>query len=212
MKNHARLTTSGENGVITTASFNNKNVSEILRFPFTEWILQWPLENTLYVQTKASARIPGYLYSINTKDKILKRVLGNINGLTTNVSPSGSYIVYSQSTQERFTTYIYNTKSAQFFRLDPYILPEKCVWTQTENLICAGSTNIIASAYPDSWYAGLVKFTDSFYRISVTTGLIETVFEPVIEDFDATNLHVDPREEYLYFVDKTTGILWRLLL
>lgn len=212
MRNHARLTVSGENGVITTASFNNKNVSEVLRFPFTEWILQWPLENTLYVQTKASARIPGYLYSINTKDKILKRVLGNINGLTTNVSPSGSYIIYSQSTQERFTTYIYNTKTAQFFRLDPYILPEKCVWTQVENLICAGSSNIAASAYPDSWYAGLIKFTDSFYRISVGTGLIETVFEPVIEDFDATNLHVDPREEYLYFTDKTTGILWRLLL
>lgn len=212
MQNHARLTISGGNGIITTASFNNKNVAEVLRFPFTEWILQWPLTNTLYVQTKASARIPGYLYAINTKDKILKRVLGNINGLTTNVSPSGSYIIYSQSTQERFNTYIYSTKTAQFFRLDPYILPEKCTWTQIENLICAGSSNIVASAYPDSWYAGLTKFTDSFYRISVSTGLIETLFEPVIEDFDAINLQSDPREEYVYFTDKTTGILWRLRL
>lgn len=212
MKNHARLITSGGNGIITTASFNNKNVTEVLRFPFSEWILQWPLENTLYLQTKASARIPGYLYTVNPRDKVLRRVLGNINGLTTNVSPTGSYIIYSQSTQERFSTFIYNTKTAQIFRLDPYILPEKCTWTTNEDLICAGSSNIVASAYPDSWYAGLTKFTDSFYRISVATGLIETVFEPILEDFDAVELHTDPQEEYVYFIDRTTGILWRLLL
>lgn len=211
-KKHARLSINQENAVVTTATFGNKEIKEVLRFPFTEWLLQWPTEGRIYLQTKASSRIPGYLYFINTRDTVLRRVLGNINGLTTNVSPSGTFIIYSQSTQDRFSSFIYNTTTGRFFRIEPYILPEKCTWTISEDLICAGSSNITPSVYPDAWYAGMTKFTDSFYRISTQTNLLEVLFEPIVEDFDAIHLQMDQREESVYFIDRNTGLLWQLRL
>ncbi len=211
-KEFARLSTERINGVITTSDFNGKNVREILSFPFKEWLLQWPTQNTLYVQTKPAGTVPGYLYVVNTTEKRLRRVLGSINGLTTSVSPTGTYILYSQSTNQGFRSFIYNTKTTKTITLDPYILPEKCVWLKNEDVICAGSEGVVPSVYPDAWYAGLIQFNDSFYRIGISSGYIETLFEPITESFDVINLSLDPREENVYFIDKTTGILWKLLI
>lgn len=182
---------------------------EITRSSFREWILSWPTAKTMYVQTKAAASVEGYLYSIDTSAPKMKRVLGNINGLTASVSPSGTYVLYSQSGDTSFTTNILNTKTAVTTALNLSLLPEKCTWTTTEDIICAGNSTLEESTYPDSWYAGLIRFSDRLYRINTKSNTIEILYDGAEQSFDMTHLSYDETNNLIYYIDKTTGILWR---
>jgi hypothetical protein len=208
-KTIARLFNTQGNGVIQTSTPTNTGVKELLRSPFREWLLSWPTKGAVYAQTKASANVPGYLYSINTTNPRLTRVLGDIRGLTTSVSPSGSFVLYSESAGNSFSASLYNTKTGTTTPLNLSILPEKCVWTAAENLICAGNESVSPARYPDSWYAGVVHFTDKIYAITVATNTYETLYDGTTRPLDITHPTLDESQTLLYFIDKNDGTLWR---
>ena len=193
----------------TTTPTNTKKV-DILKTPLRELLISWPLAKSLYVQTKASALVPGYLYKIDTTGRKLGRVLGNINGLTTSVSPSGNYVLYSQNSGNGFVTRLFNTKTNTAQNLGLLVLPEKCVWLQNEDLICAGNTSVPEARYPDAWYQGTVSFSDLVYRIYTSPMIYDTIYDNSGQSFDMTNLAVDESKQLLYFIDKKTGFLWQL--
>ncbi len=205
----ARVTGDTTGALISiTGLFNTKKV-DILRTPFKEWIISWPNTKNLYLQTKASAEVPGYLYRLDTTEKKLRRVLGNINGLTANVSPSGNYVLYSQNSGLGFVTKLLNTKTGEAKAFNLAILPEKCVWLKAEDLICAGNTSVPEGKYPDAWYMGTVSFSDQLYRIYTGSALYDRLDDTTPMSFDITNLQVNESKNTLYFTDKSTGVLWQ---
>jgi hypothetical protein len=208
-KQIAYLTTSTSGATISLASLTNTKRVALIQTPFREWLLSWPNTKNLYLQTKPSATVFGYLYRIDTTEKKLRRVLGDINGLTTSVSPSGLYVLYSQHTDGGFITRILNTKSNTTRTLNLTILPEKCVWLQNEDLMCAGNTTVPTGEYPDAWYQGTVSLSDQLYRISTATLTYDTLYDASSKQFDMTNLAVNEITRNVYFVDKPTGILWK---
>jgi hypothetical protein len=203
----ARLTRDSSGALLSLTSLTNTKKVDLLRTSFSEWILQWPTTKTLYLQTKASAQVPGYLYKMDTTEKRLRRVLGDINGLTTLVSPSGTYILYSQQGNNSFVTRLLNTKTNTTTTLSVAVLPEKCTWLANEELLCAGGTTVPEAAYPDAWYMGTVSFTDVLYRIYPSTMLYDTVASDGF--YDMTQLAADETTRTLYFIDKKTGLLWQ---
>jgi hypothetical protein len=211
-KNILRLTKEGSVSVLSSTTSLNTSRKELLRSPFNEWIISSNNQN-IYLQTKASGTTNGFLYSLDQTKKRLSRVLGNIQGLTTSVSPLGTYILYSESTASSFNTKILTTKSGTVRNIGASILPEKCTWTKDENLICAGGGDIARATYPDDWYNGTQAFSDKLFRIYTISNTFDVLSTPTeIEFFDMTNLQVNESIGVLYFVDKQTGLLWQFTL
>lgn len=185
--------------------------------PYREWIPTWPEEKNISLTTKASGFAPGFSYLLNTATKGVTRVLGNIYGLTTLVSPDLSKVIYSASGQGTFSLNYLDRKEDIITELSLKTLPEKCIWSKKEKsvLFCAVPENIAFSTYPDVWYQGLINFADSVWKIDVDTGearLIMNIQEESGEIIDATNLYLSPSEDYLVFTNKTDLTLWGLQL
>ncbi len=193
----------------TIQTTTNNTTATVLQSPLREWIVSITDTKNIFLQTRASVNSDGYLYALDQNNQKLKRILGNIKGLTTQVSPSASFVIYAQSNGNTFTTSILNTKTGATTPLNLSILPEKCVWTSIEDVICAGGGDIPFGVYPDSWYAGLVSFSDRIYRINPNTSTYEVLYRGGDTVFDMTELKVDERRSFVYFINKKDGLLWR---
>lgn len=209
-KQIARIVGDQTQTTLTTSTTLGTAKKEWISSPFREWLVSWPTKESLYVQTKAAASAEGFLYRV-TNDRKLSRILGNIKGLTTSISPDGQYVLYSQSTSAGYVAKILDTKTAGIQSVNLAILPEKCAWLANSDLICAGNNEVPKASYPDAWYAGIVSLKDKFYRISTKTNTFTILYEGDHGYFDATNIQLDESQNLLYFIDKTTGFLWRFL-
>ncbi len=197
-----------QNGSSIQTTTNNTTTT-IIQSPLREWITSIANTKNIFLQTRASIHSDGYLYAIDQTNQKLKRILGDIRGLTTQVSPSASYVIYSQSSGNTFTTNILNTKTGATTNLNLPILPEKCAWTATEEVICAGGGAIPVGVYPDSWYSGLISFSDKIYRINPQVNTYEVLYNGETSSFDMTDLKLDERRSFVYFINKKDGLLWR---
>lgn len=198
--NYPNLTT-----VNTTSSTNTKNV-EIFNSQLKEWLPFWSNQK-IYLQTKASYVSPGYLYQVGI-NKSLKRILGDIKGLTVSISPSGNYIIYSESVSNNIVLNILNTKDGSVQKTSLNVLPEKCTWLKNDDLICAGG-GVPAGNYPDDWYMGTKSFSDNLYKIYTSTNIFDVIYDQS-NSFDMTNLSLNENSSILYFIDKNTGYLWSM--
>lgn len=205
----ARILIDSNGSLLSLSTSSNTKKVDLISNPFREWLLTWPSTKNLYLQTKPSSGVPGYLYRVDTSEKKLRRVLGDINGLTTSVSPSGTYILYSQSNTTGFVTKLLNTKTNTTRTLNLALLPEKCAWLANEDLICAGSPSVIPGTYPDDWYQGVTHFSDNLYRIYTDSLIYDTLYDNTSRSYDMTQLSIEETTRNIYFIDKTTGLLWQ---
>jgi hypothetical protein len=208
----ARLTDEIGTAVLSTTNTMNAGRKELLRTPFHEWIPSWSGKD-IYLQTKASGSTEGFFYQVDQSKKRLVRILGNIPGLTASISPNGTYVLYSQSTSNGFTTKILTVKTGVTRSVGNSILPEKCAWLKNEDLICAGGGSTPNGTYPDDWYMGTIHFSDQLLRVYTAVNTFDVLYTPSDDySFDMTNLQVDEASGVLYFIDKPTGLLWQFTL
>jgi hypothetical protein len=203
-----RITTDTTGAVFTTSTSKGTVIKNVFKSPFTSWLAQWSAAN-IYLQTKPASIAEGYMYALNQTTSQLTRIVGNIKGLTTSVSPSGAYVLYSESTNTGFNTKLLNTKTGTISNINLSILPEKCAWLRNDNLICAGNNSVANAVYPDAWYAGITHFNDELYRINTSTNTYSMLFDGGDQSIDMTNLQVDEDNGLVYFIDKNTGLLWQ---
>lgn len=209
-KSVARVLFENSTSSISTTDTKNEARKELIKNPFEQWLVSWG-GASVYLQTKATAFADGFLYRIDAQNKRLVRILGDMRGLTTSVSPKGTYILYSESRQgSGFISRVYETKTGITKGLSVIVLPEKCTWLLNEDLICAGSDSVAPGNYPDEWYDGTRSFTDTFYHIHTATNRIDTLSEDESKRYDAISLVANEAQTLLYFIDKKTGFLWQL--
>ncbi len=206
-KQVARITHDKNGAIITTSNSAGTGSRVVARSPFQQWLVQWNTKN-IFLQTKAAATADGFLYSIDTASARLRRVTGMIKGMTASVSPLGTYVLYSESTATGFTAALFNTKTNATSPISLSLLPEKCTWLKNEDLICAGNSSVAAAVYPDNWYAGITHFSDKLYRINAATNTYELMYNGESQSFDMTGLIADEDQRLVFFIDKTTGLLW----
>lgn len=203
----ARVVPDGELTTLSSTTLANTGRKELYRGPFREWLVSWPTQKSVFLQTKASGTTVGFLYEVDSVNKRLSRILGDVQGLTTSVSPDGAYILYSESNKDSFTTKLLSTKTGSVKTLGLSVLPEKCVWTKSNDLICAGG-NTPPGTYPDDWYAGIISFSDRIFRIYSGAGAFDVLYSGD-EEFDMTNLRLDEETSTLYFINKKDASLWQ---
>jgi hypothetical protein len=214
------LTEFGEDYVGTTEDFSSKlgvNKKQVFSSPLREWLIQWPKDDTLFFNTKPSVSVPGFLFSQNLNKTGFTKILGDINGLTSNVSPDGKRLIYSESIEGGLKTYIYNLETRRGSVWSLATMPsEKCLWggIGQDILYCAVPSPLPPAEYPDAWYQGIISFDDELWRVDTKTGNAELLVDRATLDrsggVDAINLVLSPREEYLLFTNKKDSSLWQI--
>jgi len=210
-----------ENGGVAGVTTDSTLVSRVRVFtsPLSEWLPLW-LGASPGVLTKPSGNFPGFLYRINAQTAGLERVLGDINGLTALSSPDGKRVLYSQTLGSSIYLNSLLIGSGKTTSIAVSTLPEKCVWSvlRPAIVICAipfavsGDTN---GVYPDLWYQGRASFSDNLWQINTDTGAASILFRFSFETkntYDATSLHLSPKEDHLIFTNKKDLTLWSVRL
>jgi hypothetical protein len=202
-------------GVGYVASLDEKVRLKLFDIPTTQMNVEWPEENTVALTTKGTAQGPGFLYLFDIKKASMKKVLGGIRGLSTSVNHSATKVLYSRSVAQGIRSSIYDIKTGTTQDLVFATLPEKCVWgsIHTEDLYCAVPSQFPTddAGYPDAWYQGKVAFADAIWYINAETGEVHQLADLYTisnKQIDATHLTLDPKESFLYFIDKRDLSLW----
>lgn len=210
------LSPSGTSVVGTIASTDGSGKTQPFSSAFTEWGAQWATGRSILLTTKPSALVPGYAYILDTTTREFSKVLGNIQGLTTLMSPDGKKILYSKTSRNggSFVLALYDIDTKRSTDLGIDTLPEKCTWAKDSNTVyCAVPNAIGRGAYPDVWYQGVISFSDSLWRIDTKTSLFKTLANPRetgSQEIDGINLVLDPKETKLFVTNKRDGALWVL--
>ncbi|MEI8130330.1 MAG: hypothetical protein WCG55_02380 [bacterium] len=198
-------TTSGVAGMTMKADGSSK--AQLFSSPFSEWLLDWSSTNPI-VTTKASANVAGNAYFV-LKNGVFSKIVGDVNGLTTKISPDGKNVLYSVSKNNSLVLYVKHLSDGLEFNTGLSTLPEKCVWNSTSTAIyCGSSTDVPSGTYPDDWYQGLAHFNDSLWKINPQSGRTTLLDDGEGNNLDVTNLAIDQKEGYLFFTNKNDDSLW----
>lgn len=205
----------GSVGAVSNIDGSQKR--RIFQSPIQEWLVSWPNSETIALATKPLSNASGYLFFLNSKTGITNKIIGGVNGLTALTSSTTKNILYSESVDGSFKLKYRNLTDNSDKELSFKTLPEKCVWSKTEESIvyCAVPTTIMSGDYPDEWYQGLISFTDSVWRVDTKTDSSELVFDIKKEtgnDIDIMNPFLSEGDEYLLFMNKKDLTFWSLAL
>lgn len=206
----------GDTAVGTVANMDGSGRKQIFNFPITELTSRWTDAGTITILTKPSASSRGFFYSIGSGTGTLKKLLGDITGLTAIMSPNKTKILFSGSAPGTFNTFVYDVlkKTSQLFPIRT--LPEKCVWSgDNTTLYCGAPETIPVGDYPDAWYQGKISFTDTIWSVNTETGALDVIAIPkddAREEIDAIDLLLNKEENLLLFTNKKDSLLWSLQL
>jgi hypothetical protein len=195
-----------------TSGYLGDKKNQIFSSPFTEWLSFWPNSKMITLTTKPSSNVLGYMYAIDPNQKDFTKILSNVRGLTTLTSPNGKLVLYGDN---NLSLKINNTETRETISVGLKTMPEKCVWNNTNtDIYCAVPKFINGENYPDSWYQGEVSFNDEIWKIDAESGNASFIVNPSTlpdgEDIDGIKLSLDENENFLFFMNKSTSLLWEL--
>jgi hypothetical protein len=204
-------------GKISVSSTNGSNVKSVLTHPLREWLLDMIGDGKAVITTKPSAIADGYAYALDVATGSLKKIIGNIAGLTVLPRNDGAALIGAGSNQGTINTFVYLVEGAKKIPLALTTLPEKCAWSNTDKSVvyCAVPEFIPQASYPDVWYQGRLTFTDDLWKINVSSGetnLISNLPKESTQKIDAINLTLSADDSYITFINKVDLTLWGLNL
>ncbi len=200
-------------GVGYTASFDGKSVTKIFSTPILQLNAEWPEENTIALTTKGSALYGGFLYFVNPKTGAWKKIIGPILGLSTKVSHDAKYVLASSAETNSVSTAIFNISTQKYTTALVKTIADKCTWGNfnAAMVYCAVPSQSVPGLYPDDWYRGIIAFADKLWQLNASSGeihLVSTIVDQSDRVIDAINLGLDPKDEYLFFMNKNDLSLW----
>lgn len=204
--------TAGAIGYVS--NFDGTKTTKIFATPLTKVSVEWPEENTLAITTNGSSSHEGYLYFVNIKTGAWRKILGPIAGLTTTTSRDAKYVLASSPSKDQFVdTAIYTVGTNNLTSAVVRTLSDKCVWGNFyKNIVyCAAPLQTTVGTYPDDWYKGTLSTADKIWQIDASTGevhLVSNVVDQSDRVINAFNLALDPKDEYLFFMNKDDLTLW----
>ena len=168
-------------------------------------MLSWPEASTVYIITPASEYVPGALLSLNIKNGALKKIL-EAPALIINPSLDGKKLLYSS----RNSLFLADNAGKGLMPLPFSTLASKCVFAANMvNLYCAVPKSMPSNFVIDDYYKGLIDFDDEFKKVNLKTNDVSNIQAPE-GNFDAQNLIISPKEDYLMFVNRKDGKLYSI--
>jgi hypothetical protein len=202
---------SGTNGsTVSLLRADGSGATTLFSTPLSSVRASFAGRNQYVLFTKPSATIPGYAFLVNGTQ--FTTLAGPLDGLVALPSPLGKWVLVSYTNDGALQMQLVNTSTHEVLDLPVSTIADKCVWTADESSIYCGVPLTPPNApYPDSWYQGVVQFTDRIWKIQVGGRYAQLVldFEKETEEqLDVQALAIDPLATTLVFVNKQTGALW----
>lgn len=216
----AYLLASGSGSTGYVARPDGSSPSKLFSLPLSQVVVGWPATTTLFLYQKSAAGVPGIAFSVDTRTGGVSQVLYGL-GLTTNVDPLFSNILYQTNDGTAITDYVTSTKGSSSEPLSDIVsappFPEQCAWTLKEQLAyCAAPAVHVAADFLDSYHRGEASVPDTIVEISSNQNVTLPVATPGSRDggesSDIVNLAVSPSGNYLLFINKNDRSLWGVRL
>ena len=199
-------------GIIT--NFTNTNKKQIWSSPIKDVLPQYVNNKTVALTTKPNENSLGYLYFVDTNTGSIKKILGDIQGLTTLTNHGATDILYTDLSSG-VKMNLYNIKNAVTEELMPVTFPEKCVWSNknTNVIYCAVSKEALEKNYLSLWYRGLISTRDEIWKYDLgakTSDIVINLGKEGGEEIDVIKPILSDNDQYLMFVNKKDNSLWSL--
>lgn len=203
-------------GVGYTMNFDGSKAVKIFSTPLTQINADWPSENVIAITTKGAADSRGFLYFVDPKTGVWKKILGPLPGLSAKVSTDAKHVFLSAAgNANNIISSIYTIQTGKGEDAVIRTLADKCVWGNfyKEMVYCAVPSQPVAGTYPDDWYIGNVSFVDKIWAINSLTNeidLVSSIVDTSDRVIDAFNLGLDEKDDFLIFMNKNDLSLWSL--
>ena len=202
-------------GVGYISTFDGKNVTRLFSTPMLQVNVEWPENNIISITTKGISSQNGYMYFVDTKTGVWKKIIGPVMGLSTKTSHDGKYVLYSGSSDQYVTTKIFSVASNADADAVIRTLADKCVWGNfNKNIVYCGVPDQPSSgSYPEDWYAGILSSSDRMWQVNATTGeihLIASLIDKSDRVLNTFNLGLNDKDTFLFFMNKNDLSLWSL--
>lgn len=211
----AALTQNGDGSQTIATNPDGTEPVSVRESSLSGWDIRWETANELIYTTRGSARILGSAYALDLSNGAFTQIVGARNGLATLPDPDGTHLLYSETENGTPSLAVYDRTNDTHRELALNTFAEKCVWSRADTSVvyCAVPNNIPQETYPDAWYRGDVSFTDALWRINVSEGRSQFIFDVSAQsasDIDVVDLRVSSDDSLLIFTNKRDGSLWAL--
>ena len=196
------------------SSFDGTKKKMIWNSDIKELLSQFVNTKTVALTTKPAQNVPGFLYFVDTTTGAVKKILGNISGLSTSVSPDATKVLYLIEGNGDLM-YLLDTTTKTSTVTTPTTSPEKCVWSKKDKTViyCAVPRNPIGGDSLTLWYKGFQSFSDDIWKYDIknnTASIVENLSSDAGESIDVIKPILSDSEQYLVFMNKTDNSLWSL--
>jgi len=205
---------SSEQSVISIADPDGSNWKDIFKTRLADLIVEWPTKEKISIRSQVSGLAQGLLYAIDSATGDFNKVLSDLYGLNVKWSPKADKILYSKTTSlgRGPSIMLADDKGKNIKDLKISGIVDKCVWSKDDRTVfCAIPQQIAPAVWPDDYYKGLIILADDFYKINLETG--EKTLVAGSSDqagYDAQDLFLSPKEDYLFFINHVNGLLYSL--
>lgn len=196
------------------SAFDGSKKKLIWSSEIKELTSQFVNDRTVALYTNPYPNIPGYLYLIDTVTGSMRKVIGEVSGLTALVnSQVTSVLILSQDSNARL--FDYDIKSKKSVELSPKTFPEKCVWSKKDAAVayCAVPRLSLDGGTLTLWYQGRISFTDDIWKYNLkdnTSSIVGNLSGDSGMQIDVIKPQLSASEQYLVFVNKIDNSLWSL--
>jgi hypothetical protein len=138
----AYLVTGSDSSSLFVDNFEGSSKEEIFNSPIKNWLMDWGADGYIGLTTKPSSGEPGYSYIINVSTGSQTKVLDEIDGLTTKLSPSADYVLFAEADGRAIDLGVKNISTGFIDTLSIATLPEKCAFSKVdEKIVYCGAPN-----------------------------------------------------------------------
>ncbi len=205
-------TSAGSSGI--TANMDGSEKTSVFSSSFSDWTSRWSSPTLITIYPRPAGSVMSAAYLLNTTNGTYTKAGNDLNGLSALANIDGTFVFLSYTSGNSIKSAIYNTKTFTTENTGIVALADKCVWSvKNKNIIyCASPTTLASGTFPDDWYKGKVSFSDTLWKIDVSTGETNEIFNPLFEvsrSMDITNLNLNQSETVLVFKNKKDQTVWR---
>jgi len=204
---------------IAIANYDGSNWISLIPSEMKGLRIAWPKQDTISFITPEGAFYGATLYFTKLEPPYdLEKIMDEKFGLEVNWSPSGNKLLYSYSREKDSKDkrlYLRDLKEEAEINLNFEALPKNCVWVRNEKSIyCAEVTRNFLNIIPKDYQKKLSLEGDSFWKIDLVSREFKEVYIPALGEqiYDAKELIVSDREDFLFFVNNLDGKLYSLIL
>ena len=188
---------------------DGKKAATVAVLRLRDVVVGWPQASLISFVSKPSGLVGGSLWILNLKTLVFDKLIDNLNGLEVLWSPDGTKMLFSNTDQNaqnpRLSVMDLNGNAKD---LGVSTAVGKCAWaSNNRDVYCAAGHWPENAVLPDDYHKNAFSIVDDIGKINVDSGKKDIIISSVV---DAVNLVVSQNQDFLIFITKNTGRLYRL--